>query len=462
MSKKEDCCGYVLKSGPNKGKKCELKNCKKHAVLESADFKIESETIKYPSSSFDFTKLILNKPSKDVAEFLVSKNKSDEKYNSIKIKWEKEFKAYLSNFFKFIYYDDSETIEFCLSKVEHMKLYKQMMTDSTESAESYESLEWLGDDIFNLALKRYLYYKFKGNLTPKQFTDFAQTYESEGPMVKMAENINLSSWLIMGSPDIIITDKIKSNVVETISAVISFISEAVRIYYIQKHDYKKAAFMPLTLEAVGRFVTRYYDHFGIDTESTKVRSLKAFIVNSIPNTFNLKGTIVFKKDASTKTLIFKPIIKEELADKISNSLDDFSKTDKDIIKTRNLLLSMNSFSNTNEDELSLEIKEKILDKLGLTEEWVEEFNQSAKIDSIPEPNKTLLKSLLKRFQKYEFEFPLSHKEGNTITVILKVITGNEAGNKTISVETLATKTGTGKEKIKNEVVNDYLKSKNLI
>lgn len=406
--------------------------------------------------------MIFNKPSLKLQKtYLTSPLKENEK------DFKKEFTTYLSQVLHLVYEDDDKSIKTAVKEPFFTEFWKRAFVDETSSVKNYEILEFYGDSVFSYSFTRYIYMQFKDNLdknNPATFNNLSNYFESKESMVEMANNLNMSDWIIIGNGQVNITDKMRSNLIESFFGALDFVSRAVKNMYIQNKEYEKAARIVYGPEAGYKFIENYFKQFVFDEERANVNEAKAFFTDRLPGVLGSKGKMKFIKiDDSKKIYKFfiDPSFIETLINLVGKSDEAYNN------KLRKLLLNLNKdkrYTSEDQNKLAYDIKKNIFEKeLGINDKWLSNYKDLNKLDTIPEPYRTqLIKQEIegKRYTTIKFEVPTTQATNTEKTVIMYKIVGDTKGN-TISKEILDIITGphTGPTfpiELKNNLVKQYL------
>lgn len=399
-------------------------------------------------------------PSEKVKIYLDTENKQTLSSSSIK-RWEKEFKQYIVYLLGFVYGQEKAfLIKMCIDGDESfMNMFTRAFTDQTESVINNEPLEFFGDNVFNYVLSKYLYVKYNTDIkmsSPEILSRIENYYKSNEYQEIMAENLGIKKWILKGNKYVNLTKKMKANLVESLFGAIDFVTRGVRALLCSKKEYEVVCTNNFGIDACYIFLKNYFEEFGFNPEDSEKNTAVMFF-NTVTDNFTERGKIIFIKEKIGGKDIFHMEIKKDFAEllKREKGLSD---------EQFNTLLKVQSLKSESKNDLANDIKKIFEKKLGVTEDWIEEYKMISKINTIPEPYKTELVNKVKgegeRFVNIKFEAPITQRTYKETTMIMYRVKGDEKGN-IIDKEILGILTGPHNgaifpQHLKLELVKKYL------
>lgn len=373
--------------------------------------------------------MVYNVPSENIVKKYFDIEHKEKVDKKIINKWKKEFSIYIKQLLKLVY-EDEKIIEMCIEgDISFFNLWRRAFMDETADVKNYEPLEFYGDTVFEYIFGKYLYVKYSDKIdkSPDLFSDLKNYYRSGPYMISMGENLNMDKWIIKGDKYVNLTEKMKSNLIESFLGALDFITRGVRSILVKNKDYERLINNSFSADACYIFLKNYFEIYGFNED--KRNSLKGnLFLGMVCDVFGAKGEIkITKGDPSgtffviniTSNLI--NILKEELG---------LNKTQVALLKKLN---DNTIFKEESKDknELAYTIQKNIFEKeLNITTKKLEEIKEFAKIDSISEPYKTQLKEKAlgnKRYTRIKFSVPNSQKVDGECTIIMYRLTGNDKG-----------------------------------
>lgn len=409
-----------------------------------------------------------NTPSDNLIKTYFNIEHKDSVSKTIYNKWKEEFIVYIKQILQLIYDKNTFIIDLHLSgDPVFFELWKRAFSDETASLLNYEPVEFYGDKVYNYSLSRHIYVTFSNNLEKQKSNVFSEIYnyfKSDAYIEEISENLNLYKWILKGDEYVNMTLKMKSNIVESFFGAFDFISKGVKSILIKQKEYEMASKLPFGNEACYALIKKYFEIYGFDVKKSEIGQAKQFF-NILSDIFGARGDILFMKGDHQGTF-FKFSISENIIKKLTEELQ----LNQEQVSILNYLNKNEIFKEfqTNDNEYALKLKKKVFEKkLGITDEWLENYKDFSKVDTIPEPFKTRLLEKVKgneRCVKIRFAISKASRDNKKeeMTIIMYKLKGDEKNGKTIAEKILKIKTGKNTSKsvfpfnLRDELVKEYL------
>ena len=357
------------------------------------------------------TKIDLGEVSADVPNLTFENSKLNTAL-TVKIRWVANFREFIYTLLRSVYGDSDDVggglahaKKLAVSNERYIKVWMRAFTDSTFSADNYESMETVGDKLYGCALIKYIYAKTSGAVTSRELSNMNMHFGSGKFMVGISKALCLDKW-ILKSEGVEMNEKITSNLVESLCGAIDMVCEAVRKHYLDTGDYKTAAICPTGFEAVYRFIRYYFDGAEVDIMAGAYGPSKTF-VTQIPDLFGLRGRWSIQKSPDRSGSYVFRIFDGVLITSLVKAVNGTAETER-------YISGLTGITNADEGRLSDIIMQK-LEAAGVTRDWFNDYREKSRVESLyPEALRARFTETYraKGFSKAVFEYSRDHSSSS--------------------------------------------------
>ncbi len=328
--------------------------------------------------------------------------------------WQKGFPAYVFHLIAPLYGPAGiETAKRIASGPQTIDVFRRAFTDETYSADSYQTLEKIGDKVLALVFDQYLYERLGADVTPQQLTNYAVAYMSKRFQAELATDMGMHNWILVGEPVAnagALTKSVREDVFEAFASALMFAANLEHAAALRDRDYERAAVAaPPGTEIALRLMHFIFSEVGIDPkkalDNAKTR------LKSIGTLFGVRESDIQFQSRNGKFSVFVPQALRNILTEYGIDLPAFLARDFD-----------------EEMDAAVSARE-IADAAGLTDEFIETQRYLTQGRMLSENLRQRLDMAVKKagYVKYLFRKPEAHtREDGTHAVILTAI--DESGS----------------------------------